>query len=351
MFSHRICSRGFGTVPAIAVLVSCTLLVPTVASDGTGQVPSQSEQSGSRAAAHLKFVREFSSAEDVKHEHLILNRALDIVAGPADPVTRVDTLHTPVAVATDSTHRAIVADTGSSTVHVFDFVHARYSRLDASGERLHDPVALAVDAHDNVYVVDQISRTVFVYDAAGKFRRAFGKLRGGESYFESPTGIAIDRSTGRVYVCDRLGHMVIVLDQRGKVLRKIGKRGGGEGPADFRLPTQVVVSANEILVLDAGNKRIQVLDPNGRFLRAINVGYAGHGAGLAADTHGNIYLSDPSLDQIQVFGRDGGMLYSLDPSTIKGANFRDPAGMWIEEGRSLYVVDSRNNRVAQFEIR
>ena len=131
-------------------------------------------------------------------------------------MTRVDALRSPSAVTTDSNHRVFVADPGAKAVHVFDFIRSKYGRLDGRGDRLHVPVALAVDGQDNLYVVDQSSRTILVYDSAGKFRRYLGKLRGGESYFDSPTGIAIDRATGRIYVCDRRGHMIFVMDERGK---------------------------------------------------------------------------------------------------------------------------------------
>lgn len=301
------------------------------------------------SALRLKFIRVFSSPGDLRPEHEILNRALDIVAGPADPVSRVDALKSPVAVTSDSRNRVFVADPGAKTVHIFDFAHSRYGQLDVSG-RLTDPVALATDAQDNLYVVDQISRAVFVYDAAGKFRRTLGKLRGRESYFENPTSIAVDRGSGRIYVCDRFSHMVLVMDQRGKVLRRIGKRGGGSGSGEFRLPSQVVSCGNGMCILDSGNSRIQILDATGRFQRAINVGYAGHGTGLAADAQANVFVSDPGVDQIQVFSPTGQALHILDLSAVEDANVGHPAALWIDAGGKLYTIDSQNNRVAEFEI-
>jgi DNA-binding beta-propeller fold protein YncE len=210
-------------------------------------------------------------------------------------------------------------------------------------------VSLAVDGQDNLYVVDQSSRTVLVYDSAGKFRRYLGKLRGGESYFDSPAGIAIDRAMRRIYVCDWQGHMIFVMDERGRLIRKLGIRGGGDRPGEFRFPSQVVVAGGELFVLDAGNTRVQVLDTAGHFLRAINLGFADRRTGLAVDKQGNIYVSDPFLNQIQVF-RHAGQTISIDPSTIKGANFSHPSGMWVDAGRCLYVVDSQSNRVGRFQI-
>lgn len=346
MYLHRIGGR---LCPAV---LSGLLVVCITLGHGTFATSSQSAHTDvQQASASLSLVRIFSSADDVRPSHPGLDRALDIIAGPADPGIRVDALQSPSAVTTDSKHRVFVADPGAQAVHIFDFIRSKYGRLDVHGGRLHFPISLAVDRQDNLYVVDQGSRTVLVYDSAGKFRHSLGKLRGGESYFNSPAGIAIDRATGSIYVCDRQGHMIFIMDPRGKVIRKLGNRGGGDRPGEFRFPSQIVVAGRELFVLDAGNMRIQVLDTAGHFLRTIKLEYTDLRTGLAVDDQSDIYVSDPVLNQIQVFGPEGKTLYRFDPSTIKGANFSHPSAMWVDAGRSLYVVDSQSNRVGLFQIK
>lgn len=296
-------------------------------------------------------MRAFSSADDVRGPlHPVLDRSLDIIAGPKDPTPRLDALRSPSALTTDSNGRIFVADPSAKAVHVFDFVQSKYSLLDKSSDRLGTPVSLAVDAQDNLYVTDRRSRTILVYDSTGKFRRSLGTLSGGESYFESPAGITIDRTTGHIYVCDTHRHMIIVMDDRGRLIAKVGKRGGGDQPGEFRLPTQAVVAGGELFVLDVGNTRIQIFDTALHFRRAIVLPYADHRTGLAVDGQGNIYVSDPVLNQIHVFSPEGRLQYIFDPSTIKDANFSRPSAMWIHSGSCLYVVDSRSNRVGLFQI-
>ncbi len=273
-----------------------------------------------------------------------------MIAGHKDVETPVNTLRSPSAVTTDSNHHVFVADPGANAVHVFDFTSSKYSLLETGRDRLGTPVSLAVDGKDNLYVVDKTARTVVIYDSAGKFRGHFWALRGGESYFDDPAGIAIDRTTGLVYVCDRQRHMIIIMDDRGKLISKIGKRGGGDKPGEFRFPSQLVVGRGEVFVLDAGNTRIQILDTAGHFLRAINLAYEDNRTGLAVDDQGNSYVSDPGLNQIEVFGHDGERLYTLDLSTVKGANSIQPSALWVDAGYCLYVVDSRSNRVGLFQI-
>jgi DNA-binding beta-propeller fold protein YncE len=351
MFSHQILTKL-----CLALLVSGLVplcIVPRLAATWGAAFasPSQTAQENiQQASASLTFVRVFSSADDVRPSHPILDRSLDIIAGPADPVTRLNALQSPSAVTTDSNHRVFVADPGAKAVHIFDFIHSKYSRMEGRGNLLQHPVSLAVDGQDNLYVSDQSNGNVLVYDPAGKFRRYFGKLRGGESYFDSPTGIAIDPVAAHVYVCDRQRHMIIVMDERGKLIRKLGIRGGGEHPGEFRLPTQVVVSGSELFVLDVGNSRIQILDTGGHFLRAVNLAYADSRTGLAVDHQHNIYVSDPVLSKVQVFRDDGQTLYTFGTGAVGDGNVSRPTSMWVDGGRSLYIVDSQSNRIGLFQI-
>jgi DNA-binding beta-propeller fold protein YncE len=304
-----------------------------------------------QAPTGLSFVSAFSSTDDAGGpSHPVLNRTLDIVAGPKDPALRRDALQSPSGVTTDSNGRVFVADPGAKAVHIFDFAHSKYGLLDRGSDRLGIPIALTVDAQDNLYVIDERSRTVLVYDAAGKFRRSLGTLSGGESYFESPAGIAIDPTNGHIYVCDKHRHMIIVMDDRGRLIGKAGKRGGGDRPGDFRLPTQAVIAAGELFVLDEGNARVQIFDAALHFRRAINLTYADHRTGLAVDGQGSVYVSDPVLNRIQVFSQESRLLYTFDPGTIKVATFSRPSALWVQAGSCLYVVDSQYHKVGLFQI-
>ncbi len=144
--------------------------------------------------------------------------------------------------------------------------------------------------------------------------------------------------------------MVIIMDDRGRLISKIGTRGGGNRTGEFRLSTQVAVGGGEVFVLDAGNTRIQIFDTAGHFRRAISLVDTDNRTGLAVDSQGYVYVTDPVLNQIQAFGHDGQRLYTFDPSTIKGANFTRPSGLWVDAGDCLYVVDSESNLIGLFQI-
>src|ERR1700758_442906 len=118
MFSHRLWGKHFLSVLASGSLVLCIVPNPTAALGGTFATSSRPARMGvQQAPASLSFVRVFSSADDVRAEHPVLDRALNIIAGPADPDAPVEAMHSPSAVTTDSNHRVFVADPGAKAVH------------------------------------------------------------------------------------------------------------------------------------------------------------------------------------------------------------------------------------------
>jgi sugar lactone lactonase YvrE len=141
-----------------------------------------------------------------------------------------------------------------------------------------------------------------------------------------------------------------MLDKKGRVLSRFGKRGGGNGPAEFKYPTQVAAAGDEIVVLDSGNYRIQILDLHGHFRKEIRFSDASNRAGLAVDNDKNIYVTDPQLDRLQVFSRDGQSLYDFGQIGPEPGHFRGISGAWVDSGHCLYVVDTYNKRVQLFQI-
>ena len=163
-----------------AILVLSLLVSGGVLGSAAPNTPwAEGAQKG--ASEHLIFVREFSSAHDVKRGlSPVLNRGLDIIAGPKEDLPATDILQKPYAVTTDAAHRVFVTDLSAGVVHVFDFVHSKYSNLHG-GDRLSAPVGVAADGDGNVYVSDSNLRTILVYDSKGKFIHYLKSARRRES--------------------------------------------------------------------------------------------------------------------------------------------------------------------------
>ena len=298
----------------------------------------------------LHFVREFSSAKDLKGvSHPILNKTLDIIAGPKEPGPPPPSeLQAPYAITADSLHRVFVTDLSQALVHVFDFGKAEHSVIGTN--RLRSPMGIATDHQGNIYVSDSLLRTVLVYDPNGKFVRYLKKPRSDESYFDAPQGVAVDPASDRVYVCDTPRHMVIAFDKKGHVVSTFGKRGGGSAPGEFKEPTQVVVNHGEIFVLDSGNSRVQILNQQGRFKREIKLPNLHRRAGLAVDSAGTTYVTDPDLNHVQAFGPNGQLLYFFGETGTAAGQFNGVSGAWVNSGDCLYLVDTANRRVQLFQV-
>jgi DNA-binding beta-propeller fold protein YncE len=334
-----------------AVLLCLTVIgIGTAEHSVTANARASSGQGAKENSEYPRFVREFSSADDVRRERFpVFDRSLDIIAGRAEPHASNEKLVAPYSVATDSKHRVFVADPGAGVVHVFDFEQSRYSVLEGRGTEARLPAGLAVDGEDNVYVTDTSLGLVLVYDSKGKFLRYLGRVGGGESYFQAPVGIAIHVATSHIYVCDSRRHMIIMLDKQAHILGHFGKRLGGKGPGDFKYPSRIAIAGDELFVLDTGNSRIQVLDPGGHFLREIRLPEISASDGLALDDAKNIYVSDTQINVINVLNHEGQFLYKFGGAGTNPSEFDVPSGLWIGS-QSLYVADAKNHRVQLFQL-
>jgi len=253
----------------------------------------------------------------------------------------------PYKITSDSKDRVIVAaDRGS--IHIFDFTRRRHSRIESGpGERLQSPAGLAVDRYDRLYITDAQLGAILVYRPNGKFRRYIGN-RKGERLFERPAGIAVDQASGNIYVADPPRNIVVKLDADGNILAKIGTGASGSGAEEFAAPTDVVVRGEELFVLDAQNHRIQVLDLEGHFRASIRPESMGSSGAFSVDSRGRIYLDGP-LDTVQVFQRDGRLLYRFG-YTGSGSRARSVLScIWIDSSDRIYVADAGNNRVQSFQ--
>lgn len=299
----------------------------------------------------LTWERAFHSENEVRNDRGFWNKVVDIVAGEPD----FRSLVRPYSVTEDSRGRLIVTDPGVAGVHIFDFAQRKYKliqRLGKPRDSMLTPQCVATDAHDNIYVTDSDSGAVFVFDANGKYQRTIGRLRGGEGYFERPTGIAIDSEAERIYVSDTARNKIILLDMQGKVLGTIGQRGTRVG--EFNFPTELRLSGPNLFVVDAMNFRVQAFDRGGNFQFAIgsagdNLGAIFRPKGIGVDSEGDLYVVDADFGAVQVFSRQGQLLYYFGVRGTHAGEFQLPAGLWIDRNDKVYVVDSFNRRVQVFQ--
>ncbi len=277
------------------------------------------------------------------------NRCITYVYG------RPSVMHAPRNIAADSQHRLIITDPEAGAVHVLDPAGRTSFRIvTGKGRRLQQPAGTAVDAADNIYIADSERGMVVVFDSRGNFLHYIGNYRG-ESEYESPGGIAIDRKAGRLFLIDTPRNLIFVLDLSGRMVARFGKYHDGSGVGEFVDPTEIAVSHDRIYVLDNAGTRVQVLNLEGHLQKSFDLPRgvdpaANYENGLVTDQHGNIYVSSSAGALINVYDPNGRLMASFGQPGQRVGEFVEPEGMFIDSASRLYVADSGNGRVQLFQL-
>ncbi len=217
-----------------------------------------------------------------------------------------------------------VCDTGDNVVHVWNLRDGR-SRIVGEGD-LAKPVDVAVDDDGAVYVADTGLSSVVVFNPSGSPvppqapgfagghappRSAIHRLRPVDRDAYRPVAIAVD--VDRVYVADIAGHYVDAFATAdGTHLDALG--GVGSDPGRFYYPTGVATDeTGRLFVSDMMNGRVQILSHRRR--RAAIIGRPGDRYGdLGSPKHldtgpgGTVFIADAAYAHIHVFDDRGNLL-------------------------------------------
>ena len=142
------------------------------------------------------------------------------------------------------------------------------------------------------------------------------------------------------------------------------RKWGGEGTEDgkFLRPHDLDFSPDEkiLYAVDRDGNRIQAFDKNGTFL--FKWGKLGNKNGemqvpygIDVDVDGNVWLADRANHRIQKFDSHGNFILKFGnedghPSNAPG-KFDNPRHVAVDKAlKYVYVADSKNNRIQQFDI-
>ena len=131
---------------------------------------------------------------------------------------------------------------------------------------------------------------------------------------------------------------------------------GGSGNGQFNQPTGITAGPNSpfVYVVDEGNKRISEFNINGTFVA--NFAPTGSNAfqlpvRIAADGLDNLYVTDIVKNVVDVFDKNGNFQFSFDGSSSPGGTkFNNPIGITVDQQGDVFVVDTSNNRVVEFNV-
>ena len=176
--------------------------------------------------------------------------------------------------------------------------------------RLLLPVLVAATA---VGIMIVLIILVPIYLNGYSFKEKWGSFGSNDGQFNTPSGISVDFSGGEtvVYVTDSGNNRVQEFSRDGTFITKWGSSGSGNGQFNmFHRPSGIAVDSSgperDVYVTDPGTYRVQKFSSDGTFIT--NLGSFGsfdgeftNPMGVALDSAGNMYVSDTSNNNVQVF--------------------------------------------------
>lgn len=177
-----------------------------------------------------------------------------------------------------------------------------------------------------------------------------------------PIGMALD-TQGNIYVSNDQNYRVEKFDGADKFVTEFGSSGSADG--QFLHPCHITIDdQGNIYVVDFGNDRVQKLNRNGKFLAKWDscgerplmgpVGLALGGQGnLYVSTYGALRLpANPSSAQLGnrvcKLDREGHCLFECCEGTGDG-QFDGPVAIAADSGGNVYVSETNNHRIQKFK--
>jgi DNA-binding beta-propeller fold protein YncE len=244
-----------------------------------------------------------------------------------------------------------VADNNNHRVQAFDFATLAFQRTWGQfGTEVGDPAftralaAVADDPAGGVAVADTANNRVETYDPNGGRTAAWGIAGRGPGYVTRPEGVAID-AAGTVHVADTLDHRIerlgadgAYLGQTGYISTNSGYASPAAGNGQFNTPGGVAVdrTPGRVWVADTANSRVQALGLDGTWQSTATDFKAPREIAVAPD--GTVYVADT----------DNGRIQRRDPVsgawTTLATSLSSPAGV-AATSDAVYVADTGANRI------
>ncbi|MGE5700872.1 MAG: SMP-30/gluconolactonase/LRE family protein [Arthrospira platensis] len=268
---------------------------------------------------------------------------------------------------------------------------AKFGTLGTGNGQFKEPHGLALSLAGNVYVLDTGDSRVEEFSQAGKYEAQFGSSGEGAGQLSKPYGMAVD-SKGDVWVADWGNNRVVEFNEKHEFVRTFGYgvsdgkseyeictascRTGiaGSGAGQFKEPKGVAVSATgTVYVSDAANSRIEEFKEKGEFIATFGYGVSdgksvlevctttcragvsgsGNGQfnqprGVARGSGGNVYVVESGNNRVQEFNEKNEYVLQFGTAGTGTGQFKGPKGIALTASGNVVVADEGNSRVEMF---
>jgi DNA-binding beta-propeller fold protein YncE len=214
------------------------------------------------------------------------------------------------------------------------------------------PRGIAITKSGLLVVIDRTGR-VILHDAdSGEFVRQW-RLQ--EWLNGTPTGVSIDPIDDTIWIADTHYHRVIQYDQEGNILTQFGEE--GEGPGKFVFITDVCPDPDgeTLWITDYGRRnRVIRFTRSGQFVAEWGTQVFETAdlqrpmAALLSPDAQRLYIVDTGNCRINVYTRDGALLFSFGGPGNEPGRFNMPQDMALGPDGLLYIVEYSTCRVSRF---
>ena len=270
------------------------------------------------------------------------------------------------------------------------FGHARFG---SAG--LNHPHGIAIDFQGNVYITDTGNDRIVKCDSLGNFIKEVGGFGWGESQFNRPTYITTDQGLN-IYVVDTQNSRVQKFSRDLNHISTIQIR-SDENQAGFGLLEGITITPGGEMILsdteqdclirldnfeqyksrfagfeygegsvldpmglctdnlgniyaaDSRRNRIAIYDPFGNYLKSIGGNSLNGPQGVTVGEDGCIYVANTGMNALVIFDWQGEMIFKFGERGEEIGRFSGPTDIKVR-GKSVYVVDSDNNRVQILQL-
>jgi RHS repeat-associated protein len=218
-----------------------------------------------------------------------------------------------------------------------------------------EPQSVALDAKGDIWIADTKENEIQEFNENGEFIRRFGTEGTGSGQFREPKGIAV--GLGYVWVTDTGNNRIERFNEsNGEYVGSYGSEGTGN--TQFKAPTGIAFAGESFFVADKSNNRIVKWSKSGPFnlysyKAQVGVSGAGNGqfkspSGVAVDSKGNVWVVDTLNRRIQEFNEK--LEYVAQVGSLGTANgkFEEPEGIAVDPKGNVWVADTWNSRVQEF---
>lgn len=172
----------------------------------------------------------------------------------------------------------------------------------------------------------------------------------GKNEFYTPTGIAVNPSTGTIYVADTDNNRIQVLNDKLQVMTSFGR--SSIITERLKSPYSVALdNAGDVYVADSWNHCIKKYSPKGRLLCQISSegekpGRLKWPTSLAFNSYEYLYVTEQDNCRVSVYSKDGQILECYKENLTSG--FGGPQDVYTDVHGNVYVSDSYNNKLHVF---